>query len=158
MTFSKLMTVPAFLLMTTAISAHAGGDNGHWNTNAKGVVLDGYDVVAYFTQASAVKGAKRYATSHDGATFYFSSAANRDAFKKEPGKYVPAFGGYCAFAVAAKNAKVKSDPKTFKIYNGQLLVFFNDLWDGKKFNTKVPWNQNEIAMHQKADTNWKSLK
>ena len=45
--------------------------------------------------------------------------------------------------MAAKNAKVPANADTFKIYNGELLVLFNDNHEGQKFNTKIPWNANE---------------
>jgi hypothetical protein len=54
--------------------------------------------------------------------------------------------------VGAKNAKVPADPKTFNLYNGELLVFFNDLWEGQKFNTKVPWNQQEQELYTRRKT------
>ena len=141
----------AFTLLTSA--AWAGG----WNTNGHNVVLDGYDVVAYHTTATAVEGRKEFYADYDGATFYFASAENREAFNEAPGKYVPKYNGYCAFGVGAKNAKVPADPKTFKLYNGELLVFFNDLWEGQKFNTKVPWNQREQELHAQAENNWRGL-
>lgn len=147
-----LISCVAVLLCVASVS-QAGG----WNTNDKNVVLDGYDVVAYHTMAKAVKGSNRFAMKYDGANFYFSSADNLKAFKAEPKKYVPKYKGYCAFAVGAKNAKVPSDPETFKLYNGELLVFFNDLWDGQKFNTKVPWNQQEKDLFAKAEKNWPAL-
>jgi YHS domain-containing protein len=61
--------------------------------------------VAYFTQKKAVKGSSRYQTTYQGAIYYFSSAANLAAFKKDPPKYVPQYGGFCANGV--KNNSVK---------------------------------------------------
>lgn len=131
---------------------------GTWNTNKANVVLDGYDVVAYRNADKAVKGSAKYASEYDGVKFYFSNAQNLAAFKQDPTLYLPKYNGFCAFAVGAKNAKVPANPDTFKLYNGELLVFFNDMWDGQKFNTKVPWNNDEKALYSKAETNWKSLK
>ena len=122
-----------------------------WSTNEAGMAIDGYDVVAYFTMDQALRGKSRYKATYEGATFHFANATHRDMFTKEPGKYAPKYGGHCAFAVAAKKAKVPADRKTFKIHNGQLLLFFIDLWDDKKFNTKVPWNQDEQAMYSTAE-------
>ena len=89
--------------------------------------------------------------------FQFSSKENRDAFVNNPAHYVPKYNGYCAFAVGAKGAKVPANPDSFKLYNGELLVFFNDLYDGKQFNTKIPWNADERKLHSQAETNWKKL-
>lgn len=127
------------------------------NKNALGVALDGHDVVAYFTEDRAVRGGSDLAVEHDGATFYFSSQDNRDSFRESPERYKPAFDGYCAFAVAAHKARVPSDPKTFKVYNGSLLLFFNDLHEGKPVNTKVMWNANEQQHYLDATRNWPSI-
>ncbi|GAB4195674.1 MAG: YHS domain-containing (seleno)protein [Wenzhouxiangellaceae bacterium] len=148
---SQVLIAVALLSLTLSVQA------GDWNSNDANVVLDGYDVVAYHTQAEAVRGDASHALEYDGAVFHFSSAENRDLFKADPDKYAPKYKGYCAFAVSAKNAKVPADPKTFKLYNGELLVFFNDLWDGQKFNTKVPWNADEQAMYRQAEQHWPAL-
>ena len=127
-------------------------------TNSDNIAVNGYDVVAYFTDYEAVRGTNEHTVSLDGVSYYFSSAENAKAFKANPSAYQPAYGGYCAFAVAMKNAKVPTDPETFKIRDGKLYLFFNDYYEGKPFNTIVPWNANEAELVDKADTNWKNLK
>jgi YHS domain-containing protein len=66
------------------------------NVDSQGVILKGYDPVAYFTEKKAVKGNPKYKTTYEGATYYFSSAADLATFKKSPSKYVPQYGGFCA--------------------------------------------------------------
>ena len=144
----------AVLFILSISSAFAGT----WNTNKANVVLDGYDVVAYRNVDKAIKGSARYTASYDGVKFYFSNAKNLATFKKNPAQYVPKYNGYCAFAVGANNAKVPANPDSFKLYNGELLVFFNDMYKGEKFNTKIPWNGDEKKLYSKAESNWKSLK
>ena len=139
------------LLFTSNVSA------GSWNTNDKNVVLNGHDVVAYRTQDKALQGSASYSAEYDGVKFHFASADNRDMFVKDPAKYAPKYNAFCAFAAAHHNAKVPANADTFKLYNGELLVFFNDLNEGKKFNTKVPWNENEQAFYATANENWKTL-
>ena len=126
-----------------------------WNINKKGVVLDGYDVVAYRTQDKAVQGSSQFALKYDGAVFYFSSQENADMFQKDPKTYLPKYNGFCAFAAANGKTDVPANADTFKIYNGELLVFFNDMHKGSKFNTKIPWNASEKKMYESAETNWK---
>ncbi len=121
------------------------------------IAIKGYDLVAYANQNEAVKGNSSYSSEYDGVKWLFSSSENKAAFKESPSKYLPAYGGYCGFAMAAKNAKVPTDPETFKYYNGKLHLFFNDLWDGQAFNTIVPWNADEQKMKETADTNWKAM-
>ncbi len=119
-----------------------------------GVAIDGYDVVAYFQQDTAIKGSADFKAEHDGVIYYFSSKENHEAFTVTPGRYLPKYGGYCAFAVAMKKATVKANPDTFKLYNGELYLFFNDLYEGEKFNTKIPWNLDEQNLQARAEQHW----
>ncbi len=144
----------AVLLLMSPIVAIAEG--GRWYSNADGVVLGGHDVVAYFSADAPVQGSADYQARHDGVTFYFSNADNLAAFRAEPEKYLPKYGGFCAFGMAMKNAKVPTDPETFKIYNGELLLFFNDEYEGKQVNTKIMWNADEAELFAKAEQNWRS--
>lgn len=121
------------------------------------VALAGYDVVNYFTDNAAKKGSSEYAMKHDGATYYFTSDEHKNMFSADPDKFLPAYGGYCAFAMGMKNATVPSNPGTFKILDGQLYVFFNDLYEGEKFNTLGPWNGDEANIKEMADNNWKAM-
>ena len=68
----------------------------------KGVAVGGYDPVAYFTVGKPVPGKADITVTHEGATWRFASAANRDAFKAEPAKYAPQYGGHCAWAVGTR--------------------------------------------------------
>lgn len=135
------------------------------NVNAQGVNTDenklankGYDVVNYFTTNMAERGNVHYSTKHNGATYYFVNAENLKIFKANSSKYLPQFDGYCAFAVAKMNKKVLVNPETFRIDNGKLYLFYNDFWEGKPFNTIVPWINNEAEMEEMATRNWKALK
>lgn len=154
----KFRFVSRYLLLTLlSLVWSLNASAGSWNTNDKNVVLDGHDVVAYHSMAQAVKGDAGNSATYDGAEFHFANAENLAKFKAEPAKFAPKFNGYCAFAAAHHNAKVPANADTFKLYNGELLMFFNDLHEGQKFNTKVPWNGNEQAFYSTAVTNWKTL-
>ena len=121
----------------------------HFNLD-DGVALAGYDAVSYLNKSKAVKGNKNFALPHDGVTYYFSSAANKEEFKKNPLKYEPAYGGWCAYAMGSNGEKVSVDPKTFKIVNGKLNLFYNKFFN----NTLEDWNKNETNLKKKADINW----
>ena len=125
------------------------------STNKDKIALGGYDVVAYFDQYAAVRGSKTHAVKLDEVTYFFQSAEHADTFRKKPEAYLPAYGGYCAFAMAMKGAKVPADPQTFKIRDGKLYLFFNDYYEGSPFNTIVPWNGDESKLVSKANSNWK---
>jgi YHS domain-containing protein len=124
----------------------------HYNLD-KGIAVSGYDVVAYFTQNKAVKGSKDNAVSHQGAIYYFSSVANKEEFKKNPAKYEPSYGGWCSYAMGAKGEKVEIDPKTFKIVNGKLNLFYNKFFN----NTLTDWNKDEANLKKKADASWMKI-
>lgn len=126
--------------------------------NAEGVALGGYDVVSYFTANEAQRGSKNHAAVKNGHTFYFATAENKSAFEENPAAYLPAFGGYCAFAMAVGNGKVPSNPETFKLHNGKLYLFFNDYYQGSPFNTIVPWNADEMNHLAKAEENWVKMR
>jgi YHS domain-containing protein len=67
---------------------------------APGLAVHGFDVVAYFTEGRPVQGDAAFAAVHKEATYRFASQAHLDAFKANPVKYVPAYGGYCAYGVS----------------------------------------------------------
>jgi YHS domain-containing protein len=116
------------------------------NLDSKGVILKGYDPVAYFTQKKAVKGSPKYQTTYQGATYYFSSPADLAIFKKSPSKYVPQYGGFCANGIANRHAN-ESDPTVFFVLKGKLYVCASPEAE-KEFQT------NAQANVKKADDNW----
>jgi YHS domain-containing protein len=120
------------------------------NVDDSGLALRGYDPVAYFTDGKPMSGVAEFKATHDGATYQFANAANRDAFSKEPAKYAPQYGGFCAFA-AALNKKFDADPNIWKIVDGKLYVNFNaDV--GTKWSADIP------GFIQKANATWPAIK
>jgi hypothetical protein len=85
--------------------------------------------------------------------YHFSTEANKEAFKKNPSKYEPQYGGWCAYAMGATGERVEIDPETFKILNGKLYLFYNKLFN----NTLKTWNKDEQSLRTKADANWIKL-
>jgi YHS domain-containing protein len=130
-------------------------DITHYNLGKEKLAIEGYDPVAYFTEGGgkATKGKKELAYTYRGATYHFATKENRDRFKKEPGKYEPAYGGWCASAIAYGGKKVEIDPKNFKVTGGRLFVFYKDLLqDAKDF-----WNKDEPKHTEEADGQWKKI-
>jgi hypothetical protein len=119
----------------------------------KNVAIQGYDPVAYFKQGKAIKGKKEFAVTVDGVSYYCSTADNKDAFAKSSSTYEPQYGGWCAYAMGAKNEKVEIDPATFKIVGGKLYLFYNAYFN----NTLTKWNVDETNLKNKADANWKKI-
>ncbi|MEP1488221.1 MAG: YHS domain-containing (seleno)protein [Algibacter sp.] len=138
------------LLFYTSITY---SQNTDYNTK-KGFIANGYDVVAYFNNEAKV-GNKLFVSEFDGIRFKFSSKENLDSFNKNPKKYIPEYGGYCAYAVALKSSKVSINPETFKIEDGKLYLFYN-AW---RTNTLELWQkENPTLLKQKADKNWELIK
>jgi YHS domain-containing protein len=100
------------------------------------LALRGYDPVAYFTVGEPQKGSQDFLVVLDGATYLFASAEHKEAFEAEPEKYLPAYGGFCAYAVA-RGKKYDSDPKAFKIVDGRLFLNFSRKVQ-KKWEKDVP--------------------
>lgn len=114
-----------------------------------GVAIKGYDPVAYFTESKPVKGDKSHQFAWNGATWYFANAANQEAFSKEPEKYAPQYGGYCAYAVS-QNSTAGIDPDAWKIIDGKLYL---------NYSTKIQkkWEGDIPGFIQKADEHWPKL-
>ena len=123
-----------------------------YNTK-KGFVANGYDVVSYFEE-NPVAGSKKHTTQFDGVSYKFSTQKNLDTFKANPTKYVPQYGGYCAYAIGEKASKVGIHPKTYLIEDGKLYLFYN-AWGT---NTLDFWKKDMKGLQQKADKNWESIK
>ncbi|CAM1350593.1 MULTISPECIES: YHS domain-containing (seleno)protein [Tenacibaculum] len=133
------------------VTSFVGAQNNY--NLKKGAVANGYDVVAYFNN-TALKGSKKITAKHDNVTFRFSSEKNLKAFKKEPQKYIPQYGGYCAYAIGKNGEKVSINPKTFEIRNGKLYLFYNS-WGT---NTLKLWlKENPEELQKKADQNWQKI-
>jgi catechol 2,3-dioxygenase-like lactoylglutathione lyase family enzyme len=120
------------------------------NTDGSGLALRGYDPVSYF-DAGPAEGSADLTASWHGATYRFTSLANRDRFRREPGRFVPAFGGWCATGVA-EGIKIDINPLNYKLENGKLLLFFK----GPQGDALVEWNKHRDEFPALAERNWKS--
>jgi YHS domain-containing protein len=116
------------------------------NVDKNGVILKGYDPVAYFKQSRAVKGSPKYSSKYEGATYYFASEEDKTEFEKTPAKYAPQYGGFCANSMR-KRKLADIDPNQFFIYQGKLYVC-TAASSLKEFSAKPDLNI------QAADKNW----
>ena len=74
---------------------------------------------------------------------------NRNTFAKDPEKYLPAYGGYCAYGVSIKKLfPVEID--TWEIVDGRLFLQYNQ-------DVKRKFAQDKAANFTKADANWPKL-
>lgn len=125
----------------------------YFNVDEDGLWLDGYDPVAYFVDGKATEGQARFAFTYEGARFHFASQTHLDLFRRSPQRYLPQYGGYCAYAMGASNEKIEVDPETFKLKDGKLFLFYNAFFN----NTLTTWNKDEPRLHAAADVNWKKF-
>ena len=113
----------ALLAGTAAAPALAG--------NQLSTAIGGYDAVSYQSD-EPVRGEARYNHFWNGAIWFFSSEANRDAFRDDPETYAPAFDGYCAWA-ASQGYKAPGDPLVYAVVDGQLFLQVHEraqeLWE-----------------------------
>jgi YHS domain-containing protein len=86
------------------------------------LMLLGYDPVAYFTDGKPVRGKHTINATHEGRTYYFATAQDRDAFAAAPAKYEPQYGGFCSNG-APYGVKMGSDPTQFEVRGGRLFIF-----------------------------------
>lgn len=95
------------------------------------VGVAGYDLVSYHTSPKPLRGNGHNVSTHDGVTYLFSSADNKATFDADPAKYVPAYGGYCAFGVSV-GKKFVADPEVWRVVDDRLYLNLDakiqDLW------------------------------
>lgn len=114
-----------------------------------GKAIKGYDPVAYFKQSKPVKGDSDFTHEWNGATWYFDSAENQQAFITNPEKYAPQYGGYCAWAVS-QGYTAKIDPDAWRIHEGKLYLNYSP-------GVQKTWEKNIPGNISSADKNWPSL-
>jgi YHS domain-containing protein len=155
----RTITTRAFLAASIAVGAigfaaapvHAQSRTGGTpNQLDGGVAIKGYDTVAYFTENKAVKGTDDFKHDWSGTTWLFASAANRDAFAKEPARYAPQYGGFCAFGLA-KGKLINVDPQNaWRIVDGKLYLNYNTTF-------LEIWAKDQARMISDANANWPKI-
>ena len=114
------------------------------------LAIDGYDPVAYFTEKKPVKGSAQFRSDFQGSTFQFASVVHRDAFAADPSKYVPQYGGYCAYGMA-KGYKATIDPAAFTVVGDKLYLNYSE-------TVRSRWLSDIPGNVQKADANWPEVR
>ena len=145
----RLLTV-LWLGGVMALSAcgtpHATVDDGA----GEPVMLLGHDPVAYFTEGRPVRGDARYKVALPGRTYYFANAEHADRFRRDPDKFEPQYGGFCASG-AAFAVKLGSDPTAWQIERGRLFIF-GDVIGQTAWRLDPAWNIGH------ADTLWPDIR
>ena len=127
-------------MMTTRTDNHSHSTPG----------IGGYDAVAYFTEGKAVRGTGFHVADVDGVTYVFASAENKKLFDADPKKYLPAYGGYCAYGLGV-GKKFVADPEIWKVVEGKLYLNLD-----KKIQQS--WEKDVPGYITKGDAKWVTMK
>ena len=110
------------------------------------VAIRGTDPVAYFFERRPVEGSAEYEFDWQGATWRFSSQANLDAFRADPERYAPQYGGYCAWAVA-NGYTASTEPEAWTIFEDKLYLNYS-------LSVRARWAEDIPGNVQRGDQNW----
>ena len=139
----------AVLAVLLVVAAAAVAPAQQVNSGRGGVAVKGYDVVAYVTAGRPMEGSEQFVHRIGATTYRFASAANRDAFAKEPERYLPQFGGFCAYAVS-RGYTADIDPQAWRIVDGKLYLNYNR-------GAQEKWEQDVAGNISKGEANWPAL-
>src|SRR6266481_5780280 len=153
MASSKCVTVILLFAATTVLAGLLGSAAADSSASpvpavntTDGLALKGYDPVAYFTDGQPTKGADQYSFQWKGITYRFASAENLQRFRADPEKYLPQYGGYCAYAMSIDRVADIS-PTEWTIFEGKLYLNNN-------FFSQRLWSLNKNRRIRSADKNW----
>ena len=138
--------LPAVALLVSIVATPVFGQDVTHSTPG----ISGYDPVAYFTEGKPMRGSGYHVANHEGVTYAFATKENKEMFEATPDKFVPAYGGYCAYG-AAVGKKFVADPEVWKVVDGTLYLNLDKGIQGK-------WNKDIPGYIKKADANWKEIK
>lgn len=144
----------AFTLAVTGVAATAPFSAAYADKPAvfverfQNAAAGGYDLTSFFGGAP-VRGNAQFAATHNGATYLFANAANRAQFQANPARYLPQYGGYCAWAVS-QGYTAPGRPQHWKVVDGKL--YFNyDAGVQRKWERDIP------GFIRSANTNWPNV-
>ena len=124
-----------------------------YNLSREALAIEGYDPVSYRPEGGGAPkaGDPSITTTYEGVTYRFVSAENRDRFLASPRHYEPAYGGWCAYAMAKGN-KISVDPEAYLIQDDRLLLFYRTALN----DTRDKWAEKPDDMLIDADINWRN--
>jgi len=144
-----LIGVVAMLMAGLATAGVDVNTTGGGTAKGFGLAAHGYDTVAYFTEGRPMRGSAKFSAVHNEATYRFVSQENLDMFSKNPEKYVPQYGGFCAYGVAV-GAKFDGDPEYWEIVDGKLYFNLNS-------DIQKTWVKDIPGNIKKANKQWKKI-
>ena len=113
------------------------------------VGVGGYDPVSYHVSKKPLRGNGNHVAVHDGVTYVFANEENRKTFDRSPDRYVPAYGGWCAYGVSV-GKKFVGDPDVWKIVDGRLYLNLDT-------GIQAKWQEDIAGNIAQADSKWPSI-
>ncbi len=110
----------------------------------------GVDLVALINDGNPVEGFASHSATYDGASYYFTNAANREAFEANPNAYLPQHGGFCSFGVSV-GKKFDGDPDQYIVADGKLYLFLSA-------ETRAAFLKDVTGTAKTADDQWANIK
>ncbi len=146
--------ISAFAILMVFTTLSYAQDKKANNIDDSKIGLQGYSPVSYLDLGLAQRGLKQHKAVYKDIAYYFTSAEQKNAFTKNPQRYMPQYGGFCAFGVYA-GAKFRVDPSKFVVSNGKYYLFLNDV----EVDAKQLWiDGEEPKLVNTANKNWKTLR
>lgn len=147
----KTILATAIIVCSGSILAQDKMANNIDNSN---IALKGYSPVSYLDLGIAQRGVKDFKSEYKKVVYYFTSAEQKSTFDKNPGKYLPQYGGYCAFGIYA-GAKFRSDPNKFIVKDGKYFLYLYNI----ELDAQQLWlaEKNHTKLVSKANSNWSKL-
>ena len=140
-----------FLLAIVAFFSVTAAATGAWaDSTAHSVVgVQGFDLVSYQKGERPVPGNGNHVATVDGVNYLFVNETNKRTFTANPAKYLPAYGGYCAFG-AAVGKKFIGDPTVWEVVQGRLYLNLDN-------KVKGIWVKDISGNIEKANETWKEI-
>lgn len=117
--------------------------------SSDGVAIGGYDPVAYFRDGGPRPGKPEFSVRHGGAIWRFASAEHKALFEADPRRYLPAYGGFCAYGTS-RGYLVKIEPEAWSIVDGRLYLNYD-------LGVRETWLGRTKTYIARADGNWPRL-
>ncbi len=149
---TKSSLIAMTVLLSLGASTAMASDASNANVGSDHLGLKGYDPVSYFSGKPA-PGKTEITAEHQGILYRFANDENRQKFAASPEQYAPAYGGWCATALAKDGSKVDIDPNSYKVTGGRLYLFYKGFW-GSAIDD---WVKDEPANIVKADKSWRTI-
>lgn len=110
----------------------------------------GYDLVSYQSGKKPLPGNGHYVATVDQVNYLFTNQQNLDQFNENPEKYLPQYGGFCAFGVSV-GKKFIGDPNVWEVVDGKLYFNLDN-------TIKASWAKDIPGYIKKGDKQWKKIK